>query len=309
MKSLINSLDEYLKIRRSLGFTLKDTEKLLNNFISFLTQRNHAYITVKLALECAMLPQNALRSTWGRRLAIIRLFAKYLAAEDPRTEIPSPQLLSQKIKRLQPYIYSDKEIVQLLSAFQELPTRGLRHHTYFYFFGLMVVTGCRVSELIALNREDVDMKNGWITIRDSKCHKSRLLPLHPTTLRQIKKYCKLRDSQFPIPDTQSFFLSDQGTQVSNSGTRKVFIRISKRIGLRGTTDSKGPRIHDIRHTFAVKTMLNWYRDGVDINQKISLLSTYLGHKKPSDTYWYITSMPELLAQAALRFENKIGEYK
>jgi len=191
-------------------------------------------------------------------------------------------------------------------ACQSLPSQGIRHLTYFTFFGLMAVTGCRISELVALNLDDLELKNGWLTIWNAKCDNSRLLPLHKTTLRQLKKYCKTRD-RFSNHGSKAFFVSDQGKRITVWSTRFVFIQVSKQIGLRAPTDSHGPRIQDIRHTFAVKTLLNWYRRGLDINQKISLLSTYLGHKKPTDTYWYITGIPELLAQATKRFENKIGE--
>ena len=258
-----------------------------------------------LALEWATLPQNVKRPTWSRRLSIVRLFAQYRIAEDPRTEVPPLYLLSQKPNRATPYIYSEEEIRQLLKACQSLSSQGLRHHTYFTFFGLMAVTGCRISELVSLNRDDLDIKNSWIIIRNSK-GKSRLLPLHPTTMRQLKKYNKIRD-QFPAHDINAFFLSDQGTRITKWSARFAFIQISKQIGLRGLFDSHGPRIHDIRHSFAVSTLLNWYRKGINVNQKIMLLSTYLGHKKPTDTYWYVTGTSDLLAQATTRLEKKIGE--
>lgn len=306
MKSLTTSLHEYLKVRRSLGYQFNTLEEYLKKFIAYMKKKSCDYISVKLAVEWATLPQNAKRSTWSRRLSMVRRFAQYRKIEDPRTEIPPLYPLSQRSNRPIPYIYSDKEIHRLLDACQLLSSRGLRHHTYFTFFGLMAVTGCRISELISLNRDDLDVKNQWIMIRHSKYNKSRLLPLHQTTVQQLKKYNKIRD-QFPVHDVNAFFLTDRGKRITKWDTRTAFIRISKQIGLRGPFDSHGPRIHDIRHSFAVKTLLNWYREGIDINQKISLLSTYLGHKKPSDTYWYITGTPELHAQAIIRLEKNIGE--
>ena len=306
MKSLTTSLGEYIKVRRSLGYQLKSVERNLKKFIAYLKKKGCQYITVQLALEWATLPKNVKRSTWSRRLSIVRLFAQYRKAEDPRTEIPPSHLLSQKPDRAIPYIYSEKEIHQLLKACQSLSSRGLRHCTYYTFFGLMAVTGCRISELISLNREDLDIKNNWIIVRNSKYDKSRLLPLHPTTMQQLKKYSKIRD-QFPVRDINAFFLSDHGKRITEWSTRFAFIQISKQIGLRGQFDSNGPRIHDIRHTFAVKALLNWYRKGINIDQKITLLSTYLGHKKPTDTYWYMTGTAELLAQATNRLEKNIGE--
>jgi len=306
MKRLTTSLQEYLEIRKSFGYKLENNERFLKDYISFLIKKRYSHITVNSALEWATLPQKVNRSHWSHRLSAIRLFAQYRIVEDPRTEVLPPHLLSQQPSRAMPYIYSNKEIRQLLIACQSLPSKGLRHHTYFTFFGLMVVTGCRIGELVALNRDDLDIKKGWLTIWNAKCDNSRLLPLHPTTMQQLKKYCKIRD-KFPSHDSNAFFVSDQGTRITIWSARLAFIRVSKQIGLRSPEDSYGPRIHDIRHTFAVKKLLNWYRIGVNVDHKISLLSTYLGHKKPTDTYWYITGIPELLAQATKRFENKIGE--
>jgi len=306
MKSLMISLNEYIKVRRSLGYQLETSERYLKKFIAYLKKKDCQYITNQLAVEWATLPQNVKGSYWSQRLSIVRLFAQYRIAEDPRTEIPPSHLLSQQPNRATPYIYSDKEIRQLLEACRLLPSLGLRHHTYFTFFELMAVTGCRISELISLNRNDFDIKNNWIIIRNSKFDKSRLLPLHQTTMRQLKKYSEIRD-RFLVLDVNAFFISDQGTRITGWSARYVFIQISKQIGLRGLSDSHGPRIHDLRHTMAVRTLLNWYRKGIDVNKKITLLSTYLGHKKPTDTYWYVTGTHDLLAKAATRLENNIGE--
>ena len=271
MKSLTTALHEYIDVRRSLGYQLKNVERNLKNFIAYMKKKNCRHISTKLAVEWATLPQNVKRSTWSRRLSIVRLFAQYLIAEDPRTEIPPSYLLSQQPNRKTPYIYSKKEIRQLLKGCQLLSSQRLRHHTYFTFFGLMVVTGCRINELISLNRDDLDVKNNWIIIRNSKCDQSRLLPLHRTTMQQLKKYNKIRD-QFPVNDVNAFFLSDRGTRITEWSARFAFIQISKKIGLRDFSDSYGPRIHDIRHSFAVRTLLNWYREGIDINKKMIFLS-------------------------------------
>ena len=307
MKSFASSLEEYLKIRRALGYQLKGTERLLSQFITFLAEHNESHITVALALKWAMLAKNVKPSYWSRRLSTIRLFAQYYQAEDPKTQVPPFHLLSNQPRRAHPYIYSDEQIRQLLIACQSLSSRGLREHTYFTFFGLMAVTGCRISELVSLNQEDFNETQGWITIRNSKFNKSRLLPLHQTTLFQLKAYIQIRNQCHRQPQTNAFFLSDRGTRLTVWSIRHAFIQLSKQIGLRAPADSYGPRIHDIRHTFAVKIVLNWYRDDIEINQKLPLLSTYLGHKKPSDTYWYLTGIPELLAQATTRLEKQLGE--
>lgn len=307
MKSFTDSVKDYLAIRRSLGYELKESEKLLDQFIHFLMEENENHITTALALEWAMKPKNVTLAWWSQRLSIVRSFALYHQTEDQKTQIPPTHLLSYRPCRARPYIYSDEEISQLLRACLSLSSHGLREQTYFTFFGLMVVTGCRISELLALDQNDFDEVNGWITIHDSKFKKSRLLPLHSTTLMQLKNYRKLRDQVYPHPETTAFFISDQGTRITKWSTRNVFIKISNQIGLRKPSDSFGPRIHDLRHRFTVKTILNWYRDDVDVHQKMPLLSTYLGHKKPSDTYWYLTGIPELLAQATHRLEKQLGE--
>ncbi|MEA3482498.1 MAG: tyrosine-type recombinase/integrase [Pseudomonadota bacterium] len=307
MKSLTASLKDYLAIRRALDYELEETERLLIHFIHFLAEKNEKHITIALALEWAMQAKNVTRAYWSRRLSVVRLFAQYYQTEDQKTQVPPSHLLSQQPCRSHPYIYSDKQISQLLIACQSLSSHGLREHTYFTFFGLMAVTGCRISELLSLDQEDFNKIDGWITIRNSKFNKSRLLPLHPTTLIQLNKYIKLRDQVHPHPLNDAFFLSDQGTRITKWSVRYAFIQLSKQIGLRTPSDSHGPRIHDIRHTFTVKSVLNWYRDDVDVNQKMPLLSAYLGHKKPSDTYWYLTGIPELLSQAAIRLEKQLGE--
>jgi integrase/recombinase XerD len=307
MKSLATSLDDYLTIRRSMGYKLYETERLLIQFINFLDDKNERHITTALALEWAMLAKNTSRAHCSRRLSVIRLFAQYYQGDDQQTQIPPYHLLSQKPCRSHPYIYSDNEIRELLIASQSLSSHGLREHTYFTFFGLMVVTGCRISELLSLNQDDFSKDNGWIIIRNSKFNKSRLLPLHQSTINQLNKYIKIRDKLHPSPQTNAFFLSDKGIRITKWSTRYAFIQLSKQIGLRSASDSHGPRIHDLRHSFTVKSVLKWYRDGADIDQKIPLLSTYLGHKKPSDTYWYLTAIPELLTQATMRLEKQLGE--
>lgn len=307
MKSLATSLEDYLKVRRALGYELKDTERLLNHFITFLAEKNKKHITIALALEWAIRPKNTTQAYWSRRLSMVRSFTKYYQADDQKTQIPPTHLLSIQPRRAQPYIYSDEQIRQLLTGCQSLLSHGLREHTYYTFFGLMVVTGCRISELVSLNQEDFNETQYWITILNSKFNKSRLLPLHQSTIVQLKKYIQIRDQCHPNPQSKAFFLSDRGIRLTVWSVRHAFIQTSKQIGLRAPSDSFGPRIQDIRHTFTVKSVLRWYRDDIDVNQKMPLLSAYLGHKKPSDTYWYLTGIPELLAQAAIRLEKQLGE--
>ena len=247
MKSLADSIEDYLTIRRSLGYELKENERLLNYFVQFMMEKNKKHITVASALEWAMQPKHATPAYWSRRLSVVRLFAKYYQAEDLKTQIPPTHLLPHQPCRAHPYIYSDEEIRQLLTACLSLSSHGLREHTYFTFFGLMTVTDCRINELLALDRNDFNEMNCWITIHNSKFNKSRLLPLHPSTLIQLKKYCELRDQIYSSPKTNAFFISDQGTRITQWSTRYVFNQISKQIGFRKPSDSFGPRIHDIRY--------------------------------------------------------------
>lgn len=307
MKSLESSVEEYVKIRKSVGYKLERAEYDLKKFIAFLAEQGVDHITTLLALQWAHLPKNVRSTYWAQRLTIVRLFARYRLGEDPRTEIPPAKLLAQRPCRATPHIYSNEEIRRIMQACKLQGSRGLRHNTYSTFFGLMAVTGCRISELIALDRNDFDEKLGLVKIYNSKCAKSRLLPLHSTTLHHLKEYGKIRDKFHPKRKTNAFFVQDRGARITKWSVRGAFIRASKEIGLRASTDSHGPRVHDMRHSFAVKTILRWYREGTNVNQKIAYLSAYLGHKKPSDTYYYLTGVPELLANASARLENQIGE--
>ena len=232
MKSLATSLKDYLKVRRALGYELKETERLLNHFINFLAEKNKKHITIALALEWAMHPKNTTQAYWSRRLSIIRLFAKYYQADDQKTQIPPTHLLSIQPRRTQPYIYSDEQIQQLLMACQSLLSHGLREHTYYTFFGLMAVTGCRISELVSLNQENFNETQCWITILNSKFNKSRLLPLHQSTMVHLKQYIQIRNQCHPHPQTKAFFLSDQGVRLTVWSVRHAFIQVSMQIGLR-----------------------------------------------------------------------------
>ncbi len=307
MKSLKEEAKEYINLRHALGFKLRDTESLLKDFTDFMERENAPYITTNLALLWAKAPKNTLQAYWGSRLSVIRRFAQYVKAMDSRNEVPPHGILPYRYHRCNPYIYSDKEVLKLLQACNSLNSgNGLRRHTYYTVFGLLSVTGMRISEVTALTREDVDLTQGIISIRQTKFRKSRLVPVHRSTLQVLRGYAQLRDQIYPNCEVSSFLLSDQGTRLTGCAVRWVFIRLSHMIGLRKPTDSHGPRIHDLRHRFAVKTIIKWYREGVNVENLIPLLSTYLGHTKPSDTYWYLSSVPELIGLAAARLEKHLG---
>lgn len=309
MSSLSKKLNDYLLLRRGLGFKLNEEGRLLPRFLSFLKEHNSSHITTELAVKWATKPSKSQPSTWAQRLGMVRLFAEYVKGWDPRTEIPPKKILPTQYHRKQPYIYSDKEIGQLLEAARQLPSTfrvgNLRALTYSTLFGLLTVTGMRVrSEALSLNREDVDLKNNVITIHGTKFGKSRLVPIHETTSAALLRYVKVRDRIFPNPKSSSFFVSPGGNRLGYDGTLWTFTHLSREIGLRKPSDSHGPRMHDFRHRFAVQTLIRWYRSGVDVDRHILELSTYLGHVKVSDTYWYLSMVPELLKLVTARLEKK-----
>jgi integrase len=232
---------------------------------------------------------------------MVRQFAQHRSATDPRTEIPPQGLLPHRYRRRAPYIYRDEEIQTLIDAAKELPSSsGLRAWTFSTLFGLIAVTGMRMGEPIALNREDVDLSRGDLFIRGAKFGKSRLVPLHPSTQEVLQEYVRRRAAINPRPKTPSFFLCERGNRLTDGMVRWTFVKISHQIGLRGPGDRRGPRLQDLRHTFAVKTIMRWYRAGLDVEQHLPELSTYLGHAHVADTYWYLSATPELLQLVANR---------
>ncbi len=305
MISLRKAVENYLTMRRSLGFKLRDMGYNLRHFVSFMEQQRASIITTELALRWAQQPQDVHPAQWAARLSFVRSFARYWSATDPRTEIPPTGLLPYRTKRATPYIYSNDEIQQILKAARNLPpSTGLRPWTYYSLFGLMAVTGMRISEVIRLDHANVDLKQGLLTVRLTKFSKSRLIPLHPSTVKKLKRYLHRRDELYPRPLTARFFLSNQGTPLTDCMVRWTFVKLSRQIGLRKVGDSFGPRLHDLRHRFAVTTLLHWYRTGLDVEQRLPVLSTYLGHAHVTDTYWYLSAIPELLALTKDRLEKR-----
>jgi integrase len=292
-------------MRRSLGFKLRDMGYNLHHFVSFMEQQGAFIITADLALRWAQQPQGVQPAHWAARLSFVRSFARYWSAIDPRTEIPPTGLLPYRTKRATPYIYSDDEIKHILKAAINLPpSTGLRPWTYCSLFGLMAVTGMRISEVIHLDRDDVDLDQDLLTVRLTKFSKSRLIPLHPSTVEELRLYLNRRDQLYPRPPTPRFFLSNRGTPLTDCMVRWTFVKLSRQIGLRKVGDSFGPRIHDLRHRFAVTTLLHWYQTGVDVEQRLPVLSTYMGHAHVTDTYWYLSAIPELLALTKDRLEKR-----
>ncbi len=307
MSELRKALEEYLCIRRALGFELRQAGATLHQFVSFLQEQDASFVTTELALRWAKQPASASPANWAARLSMVRRFAQHRSATDMRTEIPPKGLLPHRYRRKPPYMYRDKDIRRLVEAARGLrSSQGLRPWTYSTLFGLLAATGMRVSEPVALDCEDVDLTESILTIRRTKFGKSRLVPLHSTIGRVLQQYARRRESVHPTPKSRSFFLSDRGTRLTANGVRYVFVQLSRQIGLRGPSDSHGPRLHDLRHRFAVHTMLRWYRAGVDVERNLPQLSTYLGHTHVSDTYWYLSATPELLRLAAGRLDDERG---
>ncbi|MEH6628842.1 MAG: tyrosine-type recombinase/integrase [Motiliproteus sp.] len=307
MSALQTALTEYLCMRRALGFKLYDTGLCLQHFVGFTEAEGASFITTERAVRWAIQPTQASPAHWARRLGMVRQFAQYCCALEARTEIPPQGLLPHRYTRKQPYLYSDEEITRLLLAAKRLPSPGgLRALTYTTLLGLLAVSGLRISEPIALDRTDVDLIDGSLTIRGSKFGKSRWLPLHPSTRQALQDYAVQRDRQNPTALTPSFFISERGTRLTQCCVRSTFVKLSRQIGLRGSQDSFGPRLHDLRHGFAIRTLLNWYRSGVDVEQRLPVLAAYLGHAHVNDTYWYLTGTPELLSLASQRLEPFLG---
>jgi integrase len=301
MNTLRQALEEYLALRQAMGFQVRDAGSQLRRFIAFLEQQEASSITQALAVQWATKSGAVQSAESARRLTLVRGFARYRSGTDPRTQIPALGLLPYRPQRASPYLYSDTEIRQLLQAAEQLPSpTGLRASTYVTAFGLLAVTGMRVAELVGLDDQDVDLSRGQLTIQHGKFGKSRLLPLHPSTQEALRHYVAERDRRYPISQTPSFLVSEQGIRLTHWTLRRTFVSLSRQIGLRGLTDSHRPRLHDFRHRFAVQVLLRWYREKVDVERHLPELSTYLGHVEVSDTYWYLSATPELLELAMNR---------
>ncbi|HVI79186.1 MAG TPA: tyrosine-type recombinase/integrase, partial [Candidatus Acidoferrum sp.] len=298
-------VQDYLSLRRGLGFKLKRHTRLLKEFVSFLEQADASQITSRLALQWATEPQHIQQAEWAARLSVVRGFARYWSATDPATEVPPEGLLPYRHRRAKPYLYSDEQVHQLLEAAKNMPTtHSLQPWTYHCLFGLLAVTGLRISEALNLRSTDVDWSEGILTIRDSKFSKSRLIPLHSSSLKVLFDYGARRDRLFAERKTPYFFCSRYDGRLDDGQVRRVFYVISRQIGIRGASASRGPRLHDFRHRFAVQTLLRWHRSGEDVRRRLPILSTYLGHSHVTDTYWYVTGTPELMEAVGQRLDKR-----
>jgi len=302
MSALGQAVEDYLSLRRALGYKLTEHGRVLPQFAQFLEQRGASLITTALALQFATQPAHASVVWWHQRLAIVRGFAIYLQALDARHEVPPVNLLPAKFRRAVPYLYSEAEIEALMRAAGGLRP-ALRAATCEALIGLLSVTGMRVSETVWLDRCDVELVEGRLTVRRGKNGRSREIPLHPSTVTALDGYARARDELCPEPNDRAFFLSGAGARLSRQMVWKWFDQLRRASGLDRETLGRRARLHDVRHTFVLRTLLGWYREERDIEAQLPLLSTFLGHVDPADTYWYFEGAPELLALAAERLER------
>ena len=311
MSPVREALEAYLALRRGLGSELRRPGAHLLRFVEFLDREGALVVTTELALRWATTPAAATPATWARRLGDVRRFAAWLSATDPRTEVPPQALLPDRYRRRPPYIYSDEEIERIVRAAARLPSpSGLRAPTYATLFGLLATSGLRLSEALALDRDDVDLDAGILAVRRTKFGKSRFVPVHDSTRGALRRYAQKRDVLVAHPASPAFLLSERWTRVTQCSARYNFAIVSRTVGVRlptpGRRHGRGPRLHDMRHRLAARTLVRWYREGRDVERELPKLSTYLGHVHVADTYWYIEAVPELLQLATERATAQKG---
>ena len=304
MSGMHGAVEDYLTLRRALGFKLADHGWLLRDFARYLERAGATVITTELALRWAT--GSVGTQTWcAARLSVVRGFARYLHTLDPATEVPPAGLLTYRRRHARPYLYSDADIGRLLSAALDL-TPAPRAATYYTMLGLLAVSGLRVGEVLRLDRDDVDLSNGLLRVWVSKFGKSREVPVHPSTVTMLARYANLRNEAYPRPKHPSFFLTTRATRPDITVVHKTFRLLCRRAGLENPNTPGRPRIHDLRHTFAVSTLTNWYAADVDVRTWLPALSTYLGHMSPATTYWYLHACPQLMTEAVKRLETPSG---
>jgi integrase len=294
---------EFVALRQSLGYNLLQFKARLNEFAKYLDQKETPYITAALALAWILESAQGKTSTYKHRLHVVRSFSRYLSAVDARTEILPPRVLPIPTRTFRPHIYTEHEVLRLMEAAQNLYSpRKLRCHTYYCLLGLLAVTGLRISEALHLRRGDVDLTQGLLTIRKSKFGKSRLIPLHASTVQTLADYAARRDVFVGKAKVDTFFVSEWIRPLSRATA--TFDSLRRTVGLWDDPGIQRPRLHDFRHRFAVNTLLNWYRGGEDVEQLLPVLTTFLGHTRIEDTYWYLSSTPELMNAATKRLEKR-----
>ena len=308
MRALRRAVEEYLALRQRLGARLRGVASGLRAFAAFASHEGARHVTIDVALRWATLSEGSQLVTVASRLRMVRVFAQWRQAIDSRTKVPPADLVHAHYRRKRPHLYRDEEVGQLIRAARLLPSAGgLKGLTYTTLFGLLAVTGMRVSEAIALDCADTNLDDGVLVIRRTKFRKSRLVPVHASTREILKDYAAKRDRLLPRLKTAAFFVSEKGTRITHWAARYTFAKVSGQIGLRppirGHRYGHGPRLHDLRHRFAVQTLVDWYRGGIDAERALPQLATYLGHVHVNQTYWYLEAVPELLALVTQRLEE------
>ena len=304
MSALRARAEEYLAMRRTLGFKLTTQGRHLMSFVRFCEECSADHVAADLAIEWATRTSRGSGSEvyQARRLDVVRIFGRHLQPLDPATEVPPEDVLSRRYRRIPPYLYSPEEVAALMSAAGGLAP-AMRAATWRTLVGLLAVTGMRQGEACRLRRDDVDLETGTLVIADSKFGKSRLAFLHPTSSAALRAYAQARDEAFPEPKADTFLVNSRGGPLDGPNLPKTFATLVTAAGIQAPPGQRAPRLHDLRHTFTVATMLDWYHDGGDVQARLPLLSTWLGHVDPKSTYWYLQAVPELLTLAAARLEH------
>ena len=301
MSQIRQAVEHYLRVRRVLGYKLLIEGRMLNQFATFLEDRGHDHVTTDAALQWAIAPAGAAVQWWAARLTVVRGFARFQAGFDQRTEIPPTDLLPRagNHRRAAPYLYSERQIAALLCAARGMRC-PMRAATFESFIGLMASTGMRTGEAMGLDRDHVDLDGGMLTVCGTKFGKSRLIPLHASVIEQLDRYQHQRDRLRPRPASPAFFLSGAGTRLNHTNASKAFNKLLTAAAIEAEPK---PRLYDLRHSFAVSTLTDWYEQNLDVAHLLPTLSTYLGHVSPATTYWYLQACPMLMTAAAGRLES------
>lgn len=302
--TMVSKVEEYLRHRRKLGYRLKTEGALLLDFAQYADSEGYgSHLTTDVALRWVRVPKNGSPLYLARRLEVVRCFARHLAVFDALVEVPPKGILGPAHRRATPYIYSEAEIGMLIKACRELePADGLRPHTYSTLFGLLSCTGLRISEALKLQDVDVDLERGVLTIRETKFHKSRLVPLHHSTSVSLAEYVRIRSLHWPVRPSHAFFVSEKGLALPYTTANYVFLTVRRKLGWDSDRANRR-RIYDLRHTFATRRLTLWQERNDNVQVLLSALSTYMGHVKVSDTYWYLSGVPQLFAVTVEAFER------
>lgn len=297
-------VEAYLAYRRSFGFQLTFDGGQLESFADFAEQRGAERITLELAADWARASRHPRPISWARRIEVLRGFAAFCLHTDADTVVPPRKLFGPAHRRLVPHIYTDEELRTLLNATERLgPPGSLRPATCRTILGLLATAGLRISEALKLTPADVDLQAGVLDIRDTKCHQRRFVPLHESVSAHLQAYAQLRDRLVPNPCCDRFFLRNDGRPVDRRSMLYALHSLCNDLGWTVRGDHAHHRLHDLRHTFIVRSALRQYEQGGDIEPGLPTLSIYVGHAKVVDTYWYLTGIPELMAIAAERFHR------